>query len=114
MNNGLSYVYTGNVHDEKGGSTYCQKCGETLIGRDWYVLTAWNLDEKGACRSCGEPAEPLPFFTHRRVPLVVLGKRADHTLLSLSPAAPRWVTVHQGDRGVCYHEKALSEVEVTS
>ncbi|NIM20454.1 MAG: AmmeMemoRadiSam system radical SAM enzyme [Candidatus Latescibacteria bacterium] len=53
--NGLRYVYTGNVHDEKGGSTYCHGCGEKLIGRDWYVLTSWNLDEKGACKSCGEP-----------------------------------------------------------
>jgi pyruvate formate lyase activating enzyme len=52
-NNGLRYVYTGNVHDERGGSTYCHTCGERLIGRDWYVLTAWNLTEDGACRSCG-------------------------------------------------------------
>ncbi len=55
LGNGLRYVYTGNVHDEKGGSTYCHQCGERLIGRDWYVLTAWNLDEKGACKNCGEP-----------------------------------------------------------
>jgi pyruvate formate lyase activating enzyme len=51
--NGLRYVYTGNVRDEKGGSTYCHSCGERLVGRDWYVLTAWNLTEDGACKSCG-------------------------------------------------------------
>jgi pyruvate formate lyase activating enzyme len=51
--NGLRYVYTGNVHDERGGSTYCHSCGERLIGRDWYVLTAWNLAEDGSCRRCG-------------------------------------------------------------
>jgi pyruvate formate lyase activating enzyme len=50
---GLRYVYTGNVHDEDGGSTYCHGCGERLIGRDWYVLTAWNLDAEGRCRACG-------------------------------------------------------------
>jgi pyruvate formate lyase activating enzyme len=55
MNNGMRYVYTGNVHDEEGGSTYCHQCGEKLIGRDWYVLTAWNLDEHGACKACGTP-----------------------------------------------------------
>ena len=49
---GLHYVYTGNVHDEAGGSTYCQHCGERLIGRDWYVLTAWNLTPDGRCRAC--------------------------------------------------------------
>jgi pyruvate formate lyase activating enzyme len=50
---GLRYVYTGNVHDERGGTTRCHECGETLIGRDWYVLTAWNLTHEGRCRSCG-------------------------------------------------------------
>jgi len=55
MDNGLRYVYTGNVHDEDGGSTYCHGCGAKLIGRDWYVLTAWNLDESGKCRQCGTP-----------------------------------------------------------
>jgi pyruvate formate lyase activating enzyme len=55
LDNGMRYVYTGNVHDETGGSTYCHKCGAKLIGRDWYQLTAWNLDENGACRDCGEP-----------------------------------------------------------
>ncbi len=51
--NGLRYVYTGNVHDETGGSTFCPNCGERVIGRDWYELTAWNLDPAGACRACG-------------------------------------------------------------
>jgi len=54
--NGLRYVYTGNIHDIKGSSTYCQRCGETLVGRDWYTLSGWGLDiinGKAACRSCG-------------------------------------------------------------
>jgi pyruvate formate lyase activating enzyme len=50
---GLRYVYTGNVRDELGGSTWCHECGERIIGRDWYVITAWNLTDDGACRSCG-------------------------------------------------------------
>ena len=54
---GLRYVYTGNVHDEDGGSTFCHRCGARLIGRDWHLLTAWGLDEHGACRAC---ATPLP------------------------------------------------------
>jgi len=55
MENGLRYVYVGNVHDESGSSTYCHACGDKLIGRDWYVLTTWNLDESGACTRCGTP-----------------------------------------------------------
>jgi pyruvate formate lyase activating enzyme len=50
---GLHHVYTGNVHDEGGQSTYCASCGAKLIGRDGYVLTAWSLDAEGRCRACG-------------------------------------------------------------
>ncbi len=53
MRNGLHFVYTGNVHDEGGGSTYCPNCRTRVIGRDWYELTAWELDVKGCCRECG-------------------------------------------------------------
>jgi len=50
---GLRYVYTGNVHDEAGGSTYCPSCGEAVIVRDWYRIKAYRLDEQGACTACG-------------------------------------------------------------
>jgi pyruvate formate lyase activating enzyme len=53
LRNGVRYPYTGNVHDEKGGSTYCHQCGTRLIGRDGYEITAWNLDSEGQCRRCG-------------------------------------------------------------
>jgi len=53
MSNGLRYVYTGNVHDKQGESTYCHQCKKRLIGRDWYVLSEWNLDEKACCKYCG-------------------------------------------------------------
>ena len=52
---GVRYAYTGNVHDAGGGSTYCHRCGELLIGRDWYVLRGWNLTADGACATCGTP-----------------------------------------------------------
>ncbi len=51
--NGLRYVYTGNVHDRAGQSTYCHACGALLVERDWYELGAWNLED-GRCASCGE------------------------------------------------------------
>jgi pyruvate formate lyase activating enzyme len=53
LRNGLRHVYTGNVRDEEGQSTRCHACGATLIGRDWYTLTAWGLDASGHCASCG-------------------------------------------------------------
>jgi pyruvate formate lyase activating enzyme len=52
---GVRYAYTGNVHDEAGESTYCHQCGQKLIGRDWYVLSDWNLDPAGRCNRCGTP-----------------------------------------------------------
>ena len=64
MDHGLRHVYTGNVHDAEGGSTYCPGCGTKLIGRDWYVLTTWRLDADGCCEKCGTRLpgrfEPLP------------------------------------------------------
>ncbi|MBT8494225.1 MAG: AmmeMemoRadiSam system radical SAM enzyme [Deltaproteobacteria bacterium] len=51
---GLHHVYTGNVHDERGQSTYCAGCGEVLIERDWYRLGAFNIED-GACKSCRQP-----------------------------------------------------------
>ena len=53
MRNGLHYVYTGNVHDRSGGSTWCHGCGELLIERDWYELGRWGLTPDGCCASCG-------------------------------------------------------------
>jgi pyruvate formate lyase activating enzyme len=52
--NGVRYAYTGNVHDKSGGSTYCHGCGGVLVGRDWYVLSEWNLTPEGSCKACGE------------------------------------------------------------
>lgn len=53
IENGVRYAYVGNVHDKRAESTYCHACGELLIGRDWYVLSDWNLDAEGCCRFCG-------------------------------------------------------------
>ncbi len=55
LKNGIRYAYTGNVHDEEGGSTYCHQCGRKLIGRDWYVMTEWHLTHDGLCMYCGAP-----------------------------------------------------------
>ncbi|MCA9523265.1 MAG: AmmeMemoRadiSam system radical SAM enzyme [Myxococcales bacterium] len=49
---GIKHVYTGNVHDEAGQSTYCAGCGGLLIQRDWYQLGTYNI-KGGACTHCG-------------------------------------------------------------
>lgn len=50
---GLRHVYTGNVHDPAGQSTYCAGCGALLIERDRYSLGRWGLDAEGSCTACG-------------------------------------------------------------
>jgi len=73
---GLRYVYTGNVRDEAGQSTYCHACGERVIGRDGYTITSWGLDAEGRCASCGETcagtfAAGPGTWGARRAPLIV-------------------------------------------
>jgi len=52
---GLRHVYTGNIHDPAGQTTYCHGCNAALIGRDWYELGTWTLTHDGHCRACGTP-----------------------------------------------------------
>ena len=49
---GLKHVYSGNVPGQGGENTQCGKCGNLLIGRQGYFITANNL--KGSkCSHCG-------------------------------------------------------------
>ena len=94
LRNGLDDVYLGNVHDEAGSSTYCPSCSVKVIGRDWYELTHWHLDDRGHCRSCGtvvsgvydgppgdwgrkrQPVRLIDFDKHRRSGSMVGHNRA--------------------------------------
>src|SRR5918996_3823012 len=38
MDEGLNYVFTGNVHDQTGGSTFCSGCAKPVIVRDWHRI----------------------------------------------------------------------------
>ena len=53
LDHGLDYVYTGNVHDRSGGSTWCPQCRALLIERDWYEIGGYALTDDGHCRRCG-------------------------------------------------------------
>ena len=50
---GLNYVYTGNVHDETGGSTYCPGCEKAVVVRDWYDIRGYHVSAGGTCEFCG-------------------------------------------------------------
>ena len=55
LENGLRFVYTGNVHDHGGASTWCPACGKLLIERDWYELGTYAIDSEGRCFHCHAP-----------------------------------------------------------
>ena len=49
---GLLHVYTGNVHDEEGGTTRCASCSSPLVVRDWHEIRRYELTPAGACPRC--------------------------------------------------------------
>ena len=51
MEVGLKYVYTGNVYDPEGSTTYCPDSGEVAIKREGFFVVENNLDEEGRCSS---------------------------------------------------------------
>ncbi|MBU1026628.1 MAG: AmmeMemoRadiSam system radical SAM enzyme [Candidatus Margulisbacteria bacterium] len=50
---GLKYVYIGNVYGHFGEDTYCPKCGKTVIKREGYKIVENDLVD-GKCKFCGE------------------------------------------------------------
>jgi len=51
---GLHYVYTGNVRDRDGATTYCPGCQRALIVRDGYDILQYALDDAGHCSHCDQ------------------------------------------------------------
>lgn len=53
MEQGVRFVYVGNVHDVRHQSTWCPSCGELLIERDWHLLGTYRLEGNhcGKCRA---------------------------------------------------------------
>jgi pyruvate formate lyase activating enzyme len=52
LDNGLHFVYTGNVHDPEGQTTTCHVCGAALIERDWYSILDYRITKEGRCPVC--------------------------------------------------------------
>jgi pyruvate formate lyase activating enzyme len=79
LGNGLRYVYTGNVHDTEGGTTFCPSCHAALVERDWHAILRYELDVhgmQGHCPHCGTPiagrfAAQAGGFGRRRIPVRV-------------------------------------------
>lgn len=48
---GLRHVYVGNAPEVEAATTFCARCGETLISRRDFAVTEWQLVE-GRCPRC--------------------------------------------------------------
>ena len=78
LDEGLHYVYTGNVHDREGGTTFCPKCRATLIERDWHRIDTYRLTADGRCPDCAtripgrfEAFDAKRQFGRRRIPVAI-------------------------------------------
>lgn len=79
MSIGLNHVYTGNVWDSEGSTTYCTYCHAPLIRRHWYAVESWNLGGGGTCQRCKKPLagffEDTPgAWGNKRLPIKIEGK----------------------------------------
>jgi pyruvate formate lyase activating enzyme len=63
MEEGLRYVYEGNVPGEGGENTHCYACGTLLIERYGLTLTRNRLQD-GKCPECGAPIDGLLPLKH--------------------------------------------------
>lgn len=73
---GLQYVYTGNVHNQEGDTTFCPNCKTPLIVRDWYQINQYRLTADGHCPSCktaiaGRFDAQAGDFGRRRIPIAI-------------------------------------------
>jgi pyruvate formate lyase activating enzyme len=80
---GLHYVYTGNVHNIEGDTTFCPACKTPLIVRDWYQIQDYRLTDDGHCPQCQtkiaghfEHFELKRQFGSRRIPVAIHLARA--------------------------------------
>jgi len=75
---GLHYVYTGNVRNTEGDTTFCPACHAPLIVRDWYQIKEYRLTPDGNCPDCGVAlagrfGAKAGNFGSRRIPIAMGG-----------------------------------------
>jgi pyruvate formate lyase activating enzyme len=54
LEEGVHFVYVGNVPGHAGNHTYCPACGRAIILRQGFAVQEYHL-RAGACAYCGEP-----------------------------------------------------------
>jgi pyruvate formate lyase activating enzyme len=54
LEEGVRFVYIGNVPGHPGDNTYCPRCGRVIIQRQGFTVVEYHL-RGGACEYCAEP-----------------------------------------------------------
>jgi len=62
LEEGVRYVFVGNVRGGGYEDTVCPSCGTRVIKRSGYKVTGWSLDKDNRCKKCGAQ---LPVVGHR-------------------------------------------------
>lgn len=62
---GLQYVYVGNISVEGGSDTFCPRCGRTLIRRHGFDVS-FNQVDKDSCPSCGATIAGIGLASNER------------------------------------------------
>jgi len=53
IDTGLRFVYTGNIADSDGSTTWCWNCHQPLIERRGFEVVRRRIDADGRCPACG-------------------------------------------------------------
>ncbi|MDY9926760.1 AmmeMemoRadiSam system radical SAM enzyme [Methanosarcina sp.] len=55
IDEGMRFVYVGNVPGHPHENTYCPECGNLLIARGFFEVQEYNISPEKTCPKCGEP-----------------------------------------------------------
>jgi pyruvate formate lyase activating enzyme len=81
MSEGLLFVYTGNIRDPEGQTTYCPHCRKPLIVRDGFSILQYQLTPEGTCKFCDTPIPgtfpSTPVFPTLSRPIPILYPRGN-------------------------------------
>ncbi len=54
LEEGLEYVFVGNIPGHEGENTFCPACGQTVIERHGFSITGYYVTKEGRCSGCGK------------------------------------------------------------
>jgi len=65
---GLKFVYIGNVPGHPGENTYCPSCGKPLIVRYGFEIAEYHITPDGRCEYCGERIPVVGGYQKKKYP----------------------------------------------